>query len=167
MHKKTTISKVPTFIILFFSLFVLVLSKSELFRKANLYSENALLLSSKMTRSNLECMTLCAKNEKCSMVTIASAKNIYACNSYHVTIQNSYLDISNQSDFKVWYKTPTSTCPSPFVQLESGCFYVEADDGMYWNDAAHHCKTLAVKSDLAIFNDVDVSKALFINTFYN
>ena len=153
---------------LFFSFIVLVLSKSDSFRKSNLYSEDAVLISSKLTRSNLECMTVCAKDEQCSMVTMASARNtrLYACNSYQVTIRNNNQDVSNQSDFKVWYKTTPSTCPSPFVQLDSGCYYAEDHDGTYWNDAAHHCKSLAGQSELAVFDDVNVSEALFVITDY-
>ncbi len=155
-----------------FALIVSVISRSDSFKKSYMYSDNAMILSSRLTKSNLECAVQCAKDIDCSMIiiTLRHAKDIkhYGCKNYKLANNYNYVDISNQSDFKVWYKMqitkeimspePSVTTPSDyFVLLGSGYFYADVGSTMSWEDAKHYCQNLATNSNLADFQSVLVS----------
>ena len=149
----------------------------NMFIKYDTYAHGGDLLSEEYSMNILECANLCVNIKKCSMMAIypgisGDHANQVKCLSYQVTTSKINSNVSNAIEFEVWYKmelyleifergllttvfTTDVTCPTKFVIIGSGCYYVDKSNAVPWEDAVHECS--GVNSVLADFNDAVVS----------
>ncbi len=159
--------KTYLFFILHFCTLVSVVSESESFIKSDVYPKESVILSSKLTRSRIECATRCIQNEKCTTITAEQHMKPYACNIYEVTNHDNNANVSNGSE--VWNKiegAKETVCPGPFRQIASGCYYAETTASENWDLARSACQNLATagdETDLADIHDVEVSNIHLIS----
>ncbi len=127
---------------------------------------NSTLISSKICSLKLTCLSFCAEEDTCTMVTISlkslkNAKQAYLCRRYQVIGHNK---ISSQNDMEIWYKDdgqvePTNhqtACPSGFTELDTGCYSDDIPGEMTWNASKNYCENIVPGSHLAIFESLEV-----------
>ena len=171
---------------IFFSVFIIPVHSSqynsEIFIKSDNYAEQRILISTLFSKSNLGCVTFCVQNEKCSMIIVASTESqekYYKCLSYKIPSTNNKknLNISNRVQLEVWYKletypkllaadllttAPVITCSAPFVNVGSGCYYIDIVTTVHWNEGLVNCHSYGPDIALAGFDSVTVSIFLYI-----